>query len=1045
MKKVLLLFMVLAVSVGLAQAQNRTVSGVVTDAETGSPLPLANVQIKGTTTGTVTDNDGRFTLQVSGEEAILVFFYTGYQTQEIPVAGQTTFNVALKSANEEIDQVVVVGYGTTTKKAFTGAASSVGDEAMQNKVSTNPIKALEATVPGLQMSSSSGQPGAPVGVYIRGFNSINSSTAPLYVIDGVPFETSAVSTRSNEGVDLSPLAALNPDDIASYTVLKDATATAIYGARAANGVIVITTKKGKKGGLSINFSAKLGAELLPPVPRNYRLLNTEEYMEMYMEGFKNSVPMYWDDVNYELGGKHHVPTVEDILGNQDALYDYIDLFEGLYWSGSTFNEKGVRGWRDVNTNWLKEITRPGFVQNYSLSVMGGGESETAATHYMSVEYLDNKAYMRGKDLNRISFRYNMDQQPWRIFKYGINFSVAQTTSNMGAGGGYFSDPLTQAYMIVPVVPVKDAKGEWNFDNNTGYNPVAQRSEKGDKNTMKMRRFVAIPYVQFNILPQLVFQSKFGLDALLQQEFGYWSFYGQQGRDMNGMGEMTNYNRFMMTWTNTLAYRQTFVEAHTLNALFGYEAQRMQDDNAYLAASNYPVDYLNSVSLASKPSDATTQKAALGMQSLFVNVEYDYMNRYYLSGSLRFDGSSRFHPSKYWAPFWSVGAKWRIAEEAFMAPAQKWLNELTLRTSYGTTGNQSVGSGWYAWQDLYGFGYNYNGRGGSKREQMENRDLSWEQTNKWNLGLDLAFFYRLNISVDWYYHLTKDMVFAMPLSRATGFSSIYKNIGLMRNQGLEFSINAHAVKMENFNWHLTLVGSHNENKIKKLSTNKPIKQNLTIREVGHDYFTWRMFKYAGVDPQTGERQWYDKDGNIEKNYNRLAAKDENKYYVGTATPKFQGSLTSSMDFYGVDFSFQFSTMLGHMIYGDHLRYDEQIGGTMPSNMTHWVYDRRWKKPGDVTDVPKFVYGGDANKSSTQFLMKGNYLKLQSVTLGYTLPKAWTDKMMMKSFRIFATAENLYTFKSRKYRGFNPADVPLSGVQWWNYPAPLTIIGGLTVGF
>jgi len=1027
MKRLSALLVLLMLVVSFAQAQSRQVTGTVTSSDDGMPLIGVSIQVKGTTTGGTTDLDGKFNLNVPAN-GVLVFSFVGFKPQEVQVGERSVVNVILESVSQKMEEVVVTGYGVTKKSSFTGASSSVGDKELSGKFSTDPIKALEGNVTGLQMSTGSGQPGSPATIFIRGRNSLNSGTQPLYIVDGVPITSDAQGMRSSEGQTFSPLSTISPDDIETMTVLKDATATSIYGARAANGVIVITTKKGKQGQFNVNVTARMGFEELPK-PKNYTTLNAAKYNELWSEAFNNDHNVFGSSssTDYYIGG----------LG---LTYDQAGYMEFLNWGTDYVNVDGT------DTDWLKEVTRKGKIQQYTIDIQSGGAEKTSAKYFLSLDYLKDEALIRGKDMTRYSIRYNLDQAPSDYFKFGFNSNFSNTITNMGAGGGYFSDPVTQAYMQSPMEPVKNADGTWNFNTVNGYNPVAQRSSLGDKSEAKQYRVLFSPYAQVNFTPDFFFNSRAGVDAYIIDEFSYWSFLQPQGLDMRGLGENGVTTNFLLTSTNTLNYLKTFNGVHNVNLLIGQEAQQTDAKYAYLSGQNYAVDYLNEVSVSSVPGSAYTTKDKLILQSYFANAQYDYDNKYYLSGSVRMDGSSRFGSNNYWGTFWSVGAKYRITGEKFMESTSSWLNSLMLRASYGTTGNQVVGGSWYAATDLYDFGYNYNQRPGSAHLHFGNKDLKWEFTSKFNVGIDLTVFKAVSITADYYDHRTKDMVFDVPVSETTGLSSFSKNIGELSNKGFEVSVNVNILHNKDFNWNVTVNGSHNQNKITKLSNENPISGTYTIVEKGRDIYTFKMKEWAGVDPATGRGTWYKNESGDEKtfNYNEAA-----KRYMGSASPKFQGSLSSYFSWKGIDFSFQLNTSLGAKIYGSNLRYDEQTGSSFGENFTSWVYDNRWKQAGDNAKVPQLIAldGGQfkENSHSSRYLMNGDYLKIRSISLGYTIPKELLTKMYVKSVRVFATADNVYTFCNKDYRGFDPSGIDANGIQWWNYPLPRTITFGLTVGF
>jgi TonB-linked SusC/RagA family outer membrane protein len=984
--------------------------------------------VKGTQVGTITDIDGKYFIQnIPTGAKELEITYVGMLPQTVQIKSGEQ-KVILKSDNKQLDEVVITGYGVTKKAAFTGAASTVGTEKIVNKTDANPIKALEGTVPGVQMNIGSGQPGAPATIFIRGRNSINSGTQPLYIVDGVPYNADAVGVRSDEGQDTSPLSNLNANDIESMTVLKDATATSIYGARAANGVIVITTKKGKGGATCVNFSAKLGMQMMPAYKHfNYSPCDADKYLELWREACANEYKTWGEDstVGYYM----------DMLGlpfNNEGYDEFIS------WGIDNTSPVGT------NTNWLNEVTRTGLTQEYAVDVQGGSTDPKGAKFYLSASYLGDEGIVIGKDLKRYSFRLNMEQAPSKVVKYGMNTNFAYTMTNMGAGGGYFSDPITQAYMMSPINSVKNEDGSWNFDTVNGYNPVAQRSKLGDQSLAKQYRIIVSPFLQINFTPDLYFMSRGAADIYLVDEFGYWSFLQPQGEDMNGMGENNNTTRSLLSISNTLNYIKTFNEKHDLNILFGQEAQHTYLKQAYLSASNYPVDYLPQVTNAAVPGSASTSIDRIALASFFGNAEYSYDNKYYVSGSFRVDGSSRFGSNNRWAPFWSAGLKYRISEESFMEGAKNYIDNMTLRMSYGTSGNSEVGGSYYASRNLFGFGYNYNGVPGMAHEQSGNPDLKWEKTNKFNVGLDIAFLKRFNLEFDYYNHRTTDMVFAVPVSMTTGLAYYYKNVGELKNAGIEASLSSTIINNKDWRWNVTITGSHNKNEVVKLSTDSPIEGSVQITEVGRPLYQFKMKEYAGVDPETGDPLWYLNESGDEttSDYNKAT-----KRYLGSANPTFQGSLTSTLNYRDFDFSFQLNTSLGGKIYGSNLRYDEQVGGSFGENFIEYVYNNRWQNPGDITDVPRLeaFYSGSAQSNSSRFLMNGNYLKIRSLTLGYTLPNNLIEKMHMSKLRFYVQADNIYTFGSKKYRGFDPSSIDADGIQWWNYPTPRNIVFGVNVGF
>ncbi|HZH73079.1 MAG TPA: SusC/RagA family TonB-linked outer membrane protein, partial [Mariniphaga sp.] len=689
---------------------------------------------------------------------------------------------------------------------------------------------------------------------------------------------------------------------------------------------------------------------------------------------------------------------------------------------------------DADTDWYDEVTRTGVVQDYNLEVSGGTDK---TKYFISGGYYDEEGIVIGKDMKRYSGRFNFENEATDHITFGLNFTGSYSQINGGAGGGYFSDPITQAYMQLPVQPVHLPDGSWNMNTVNGYNPVAQRSYYGDRSYSQQYKAVVSPWLSVKFLEDFTFLSRYGIDFINIKEFGRWSFLQPQGNDMNMLGEEGNNYRSLWTWTNTVNYIKSFGN-HNLNVLIGQEAQKSRDEEAYLAGSNFPVDLVFTIENAAEPSDAATSWMDYALSSFFSKAEYDFNDKYYLSGSFRYDGSSRFGANNKWAPFWSVGAKYRVINEPFMESTNSWLNNLTIRASCGTSGNQDVG--WYQALGLYGFGYNYSNNPGMIPTQIANPELKWEQTNKFNVGSEIGLFNIASLDIDYYIDRTVDMLFNVPLSRTTGFESIMQNIGEMKNSGFEANLIINAINNRNFNWNINVNATHNKNEIVKLSTDLPIEGTTTIREVGRPYYTFKMKEYAGVDPETGDQMWYLEEEGDETttNYNSAA-----KRYLGEADPKIYGGIGSNLRFYNFDFAFQFKYSFGGKIYNSAARYDENINNPF-GNTTKYVYDNMWREPGDVTDVPAPYYGAVTSHSS-RFLMDGSYVKLKSLQLGYTLPASLVNPINVSNVRLYVTGDNVFSWAlGNDFRGLDP-ETSRDGIIWWQYPIARKFLFGVNISF
>ena len=870
--------------------------------------------------------------------------YIGMQTQE----------VAIKPNAQLIDEVVVTGYGVTKKAAFTGSAQTVDNKDLMKKTDANFMKSLEGSVAGLQVNSLTGQPGAYASTTIRGVGAMNSGTEPLYVIAIYTDKMGAYNKAGTGDMAASPMANINPNDIESITVLKDATATAIYGARAANGVIVVTTKKGSLGKARFNVNAKVGTSFVGKIDHNYRTTNLDKYKEIWTEGLTNA--------GYD---------GEDGMTSAEWLNAYV---MDWYNVDLTQNIKSV--------DWLKEILQNGFSQEYDISAQGGNEN----------------------------------------LRYYIS-------------GGYFQNPIVAVYDIRPFEQVRNEDGTYN--TNVNYNPVAiNDKEKGDKRNQKQITLVVNPYFTYNIIDGLTWKTNAGLSLIDLDEFFYSSIYNPQYSGSGMLGQRNQERATTLTITNTVNFNRTFKDMHHLNVLLGQEAQKISYRTIYAAASGYPSDAVFELDNASKPTGAGSSTKASTLSSFFMNAEYNLNDKYYLSGSFRYDGSSRFGVNNKWAPFWSIGAKYRISNESFMENTKSWLTDLTIRGSYGTVGNQDIG--YYAAMGLY-----YNGKPGAIPYQIANPDLKWETVAKADIGIHAVFFERLTLEVDYYNQRTKDMIFDVPLSYTTGFGSILKNVGEMENKGIEFLINANVLRNKDFSWDVRFTGTANKNKIIKLATEKPIENTLTIRKVGEAYNTFYMPEYAGVDPETGEAMWYKGQEGDEKTKN---VNEAGQRIVGSADPKFYGGFGMNFKYKGFDFSFDTSFTLGNKVYNSGFAFDMQVGHYFLGPVSNYVYDNRWQKPGDITDVPKFVAGDNsgAETNSSRFLMNGSYLRMKSMVLGYTLPKNLMNKVAIDNLRVYISADNLFTITAKDFIGFDP-QTRSTGMQSWAYPVPRNIMFGLNLSF
>ena len=990
----------LFIGIGLVNAQVSKVTGTVTSHEDGLPVVGASVLVKGTQIGTVTDIDGNFTItNVPSSAGTLVVSFIGMKTQEVKI--KPNVNVVLMSDAEVLDEVVVTGYGVQRKASFTGAASIVGEEAIAKKNDANFVKVLEGSVPGVQMNNSTSMPGVWGSVYIRGRASLNSGTQPLYVIDGMPVnsDTDAMSSSDNNMVD--PMSSINPADIESITVLKDAAATAIYGSRAANGVIVVTTKKGSEGKFNLNLDVKQG--FVSMGNNNMDFANAEESMKLFTDGLTAYQGGDWQE-----------------------NYDYL--------ADSYF------GWdRKTSTDWMDAITRKGYYQDYNLSAQGRNGN---TGYYVSLGYLNTDGLVIGSDMERFSGRMNLDSKfNWATI--GVNTSYSYSTQNgfSLSTGGSMSSPLTAAISSqTPMDPIYDSEG--NYNNINMYNPVALMDEEtGELNENKMQSINLNPYLQVDFGLGIYAKTTLGVNLTDLRQYQYWSaLYNPQAMDYNGLGQQYNSRNTVITWNNVFGWNHKFADKHDVSLMLGQEMQKKSYFYEYYAKSDFPFadSGMRDLTTAGTEQGSEYYKQEARLASYFMDAHYSYADKYYLSGSYRRDGSSVFGSNTRWGNFWSLGGKWRISGEDFLN-GNSVITNATLRASYGTVGNQDID--WYAARGFYGAGYNYNQMPGMIPVSISNQELTWEVSKKFDVGFDLSLWHRLHFTFDFYNEITSDALFQVPLSMTTGMTETYQNIGKIRNHGIEFSVNANIVQTKDWTWSAYANLTWNENEVVKLSTDEPIEYTFQIIEEGHPYTQFKMKEYAGVDSETGKPLWYLNETGDEttSDYNAAA-----KRYVGDADPNVLGGFGTNLKWKDIDFGLSFNYRLGGKVFDSGASFTG-FGMAFRTPLKD-VALNSWTEENKDAKYPQYIYSDPykATATSSRFLYSGNYLRISNLTLGYTLPRKWTKKALIQRLRAYISVDNLYTFTASDFVGYNP-ETSANGVIAWQYPATRTFIGGIQLTF
>lgn len=945
-------------------AQNRTLTGKVTD-EAGNPIPNASIQVRGRQTGTTSGSDGSFSIAVADDIRTLVVSSVNYTTQEVPVGKNTAFvNPVLKSASGSLSEVVVVGYGTQRKSDVTASVTKVGGDKVANVPLTSVDQILQGKAAGLQSATFSGQPGANQQIRIRGIGSYTASSQPLFVIDGIQINSGDVGRL---GTTSNVLANINPDDIESISVLKDAAATSIYGSRGSNGVIIITTKRGKAGKTQFNFTAELGQNRAGDIPDAGKPLRAADWLMLYKEGLVNA-------------------------GYTQAQADQA---AATYGDGS------------VDTDWFHLVTRVGKQRQYNLSASGGDEK---TKFYVSGGYFNQESNVIGSALKRYSAIVNLDHNINKKLSFSLNLQPSYSRQNTPlSNGAYFSNPVMEIWFARPTINPYNADGTYNISNaardwGSLYNPLYIL--QNDVRTLDNVSAYGKAEAKYNILDNLSFTSRMGLQYLNYEEFQYNNRFHGDGRAANGRAYAYNSRYFLYDWTNTLDYRANLTKSKdlTLNAKLGYEAISSKGYFVSAGAQNFPTSALTYAAIAATPTVASNSASEYTLASAFASTSFNYKGKYILAGNIRRDGSSRFSEKNQYGVFPSGSFAWNISKEKFFSDIQ-FVSDLKLRASYGAAGNAEIGN--YAWRQAFGFGANYNGQPGGTFNTIGNENLQWESSKQADVGFDAAFLKnKLNVTVDYYNKVIDHLIFSRPTSMTIGFSSINENIGAMRNYGVELTVNARPVQTKDFAWDLSFNITRNKNEVTKLPPGQTqVINGQFIIKPGYDIYSFFMREWAGVDPQTGDPLWYADSSRktTTNNYNAAARVITGK----TATPKFYGGLSSTLTYKGLSLSADLYYNFGNYVQEtwNFYFYDQ----ASPSYGKYSINLNRWQKPGDITNVPKPVYNSanNASSASTRFLFKGDFIRLRNVTLGYTLPGSLAKALHISSLNAYVRGTNLWT--------------------------------------
>ena len=994
-----------------APQQKTKLNGTVVD-ETGEAIIGANVIVKGTTNGCTTDLDGHFTLDVDHLPATLMVSYIGYTRQEIKVTSAKTIKVEMAPDNNLMDEVVITGYGTFKKSAYAGSAASVKGETLKDVPAISFKDLLQGNAPGVQFTSSSGQPGASSSLRIRGMGSFNASNSPLYVIDGVPMRSGTINTMSSDaGLDI--MSTINSSDIESVTVIKDAAAASLYGSRAANGVVLITTKKGKAGKPSISLKADWGSS---DFAMDYRpIMGGEERRQYIYDGLV-------------AGQIKKGKSEADAMAYADGE---IDDYAPVPWCGYT-------DWDDV-------LFKKGNHQSYEASLSGGTDR---FKYYSSLSYLKQDGIAINSGLERISGRLNVDFQATSKLKLGANVLFATVNQDVYSEGTSYSSPFyTSRNAVVPSDPIYNEDGSWNRDliRIGDRNPLLSATYDYQREYVT-RTFNTI-YGEYEFIKDLKFKSTFSYDYVITKGKDWSDPRTSNGDDINGGMSKKYYEYNKMVWANQVSYKTSIARDHHIDALVGYEIDDQYRDYLSGYATNFATHDKNQISNGMKTESVGGNDTRTRMVSYLTRLNYDYKNKYYLGGSFRTDGSSRFQRDNRWGSFWSISGAWRIIEEEFMSPTKDWLTDLKIRASYGVNG--TLPSDYFGYMGLSSLTNGYLEQPGIIQSQLRNDDLQWETNYNLNLGLDFALWNRINVTLEYYTRTTKNLLMDRPISMTTGLSSYLMNIGEVKNKGVELEISSTNIQTKDFSWNTTFNISHNKNKIVTLDgMQTEIKSGSQIRKVGKSYRTFYMIEFAGINPETGAPQFYTNDVDENGNYIKDITEEINKAHAIVldkhAEPNAIGGLSNTLRYKWFDLNFMFSYQFGGYSYDNWAQKTEHGGNDLEANIPSYYKDS-WKKPGDVTKYELFYEKPSVamNKvTTTRRLHSTDFIRLKTLTFGFTVPKDWTRKIGIENVRLYASANNLWTWAAYDY--YDPEAVS-GGTAIWGTPPLKTVTFGINVNF
>lgn len=989
-----------------AQNNEVVITGNVSDVN-GDPIPGVNIFIKNTSTGTISEFNGNYTIDIPADAQILVFSYIGFLTVEEPVNNRNIIDIVLAEDTQQLEEIVVTGYSSQKKADVIGSISSIDPKAVKDMPITGLDQALQGQVSGVSVTQSSGTPGGGIMVRVRGNSSISSSNRPLYIVDGIPVRDGGLSQRSFGGQNDNALSTINPNDIESIEILKDASAKSIYGSRAANGVVIITTKRGKIG-TPTTFEIDVQRGIVDPT-NLVEVLNASELLSLQREAMVNA--------------------------EEDP------------------DDAGIPGVTDgVDTKWQDEVMRQAIVQQYQISTKGGSEK---TQFYISGAYRDEEGVMLNNDFKRATLTTNIDHHATNRLTFGLNLNGARTKNNRIKGDNFLDGVYNAALTSLPYYQPYDENGSLYVPGNAGYagfpnfNPVGQAIEpRFDTYATKILGGI---YARYEIIPNLFFTTKFNIDytSTIEDQFepstsaigGFLESVGQQGYGIYGTTESST-----LLNNNVLTYNTSIGDIHDIGGLVGAEFISRTSRSGSSVGILFPSDDFTYLTSSGLIIDGSSYFVNSGLISFFGEFNYKFKSKYLAKASVRYDGSSRFGEDRKFGLFPALSVGWRVSEEELFK-GWSWLDDFKLRASYGYTGNERIGN--FQYLATWGATTAYNGIPAVGPVTLGNPNLGWEQTAELDIGTDIALYSgRIQLIFDYYYNVTNDLLLSEALPFTTGFGSILGNLGEVINEGMEFTISTVNLDSE-LRWSTQFNISTNRNIVQKLATDEPqfsgystFTNNTHIVAPGKPLGTFWGLKYLGVDPGTGDAIYHDKN-----NDGKLTADDGT--FIGDAQADYFGGFTNTFTYKGFDAMVFFQYSYGNEMINFGNTTLLNSGEDIQNNQSREAL-KRWKKEGDITSVPKYEFGNTFNnRFSSRFVEDASYIRLKNVTVGYTLKPEIAEKIKLKKLRVYISGTNIWTFTN--YSGADPevnsldGSTTAQGLDLYTFPQVRTILGGINIGF